>query len=275
VPRTDLRADSLAGIVLGTKAPRTVGVLGIAIVGGVLLHVGLGYGAIRSGLAQARTTRPAPKEALVIDHLVELTPPEPPPPEPEPPPELPVAEKAPGKPPEPAPEPEPEAGPPPPAEAGQVVAAEENAQEPLDFTDFDLASGKGETYAGGVTASSGTNKQAVHTGHVDRNAKPGGPQGEGVSRARPVGMPTNKDWKCPWPQEADDLDIDEQTATIRVEVDATGKVLAATLVDDPGYGFGQVALTCARKQTFATATDPTGRPIQAVSPPIRVFFTRP
>jgi protein TonB len=62
---------------------------------------------------------------------------------------------------------------------------------------------------------------------------------------------------------------------IRAVVRADGAVASAELISDPGYGFGEIALACARQQRFPAATDDHGRPITATSPPIRVKFTRP
>ena len=62
--------------------------------------------------------------------------------------------------------------------------------------------------------------------------------------------------------------------TYMIDVDAQGRVTAATLLSDPGYGFGAAALRCARQHRFLPATDVAGRPIAASSPPIRVRFWR-
>ena len=48
----------------------------------------------------------------------------------------------------------------------------------------------------------------------------------------------------------------------------------AGLARDPGYGFGETALACARRTRFEAARDREGRPVQARSGPIRVRFFR-
>ena len=55
---------------------------------------------------------------------------------------------------------------------------------------------------------------------------------------------------------------------------ADGSVEASEVVQDPGSGFAAAALRCARATRFTPATDADGRPIRAVSPPIRVHFYR-
>jgi protein TonB len=157
------------------------------------------------------------------------------------------------------------------AEAGQVLATDEPASPSLDFTGFDVATGRGLRYAGGVTANSGTSARAV-TGVGA--AHEGAPHGTGVSRARPVGAPRNGDWGCPWPPEAEGLGLDEQIVVLRAVVRADGSVASVALSSDPGFGFGPVAIACARRQQFSPATDEQGRPVLATSPPIRFRFTR-
>lgn len=223
---------------------------------------------------------------LVVEHEIELTPPVvAAPPEPAAPPST-------AKPPPPptrqaptpassaprlanrakaAPPPDPSAGPPPPAQASQVVASD-RPSDPLDFTDFDIATGAGAHFAGGVTASTGTNTQAVHTATVDPNARPDRPQGE-ANLAHPVRLPA-KDWRCPWPQAAESLGIDEQVVVLQALVAADGRAASVDLLADPGHGFGQAALTCARQAKFEPATDAQGRPYGATSPAIRVRFSR-
>lgn len=265
---------SLVGVVLGTNSLQR-GLLGAALLAlAVALHAVAGLAALAShGRDSDSAQDVAATPALQIDHVVALEPPKSPPPppaRPQPVTKARVVERAPNaEPPVPTP---PSEAPPPPAEAGQVVAANESAAQPLDFTAFDLSTGGGQRYAGGITASSGTSSRAIHTPVVDRRADPNA--GARTSRARPVGPP-GRDWDCPWPAEADALSIDEQFVVIRALVRADGTVASAELIADPGYGFGDVALTCARQQRFPVATDDDGRPITATSPPIRVKFTRP
>lgn len=230
------------------------------------------------------TPKPKPQRTVMVAHEISLDPPEPPP---EPraasaptPPPTPEPQSAPSASPkaqrlaEPspaAPAPAADAPPPPPARAGQVVAQEPPA-EPVDFTDFAVAEGSGQSFAGGVTAPSGTSTQPVHSAVVDPQADPHGPHGDG-SLARPVTLPA-RNWRCPWPEAAEALGIDEQVVVLRAVVDASGHPQEVTLLADPGHGFGDAALDCAEAARFAPARDRNGKRYAATSPPIRVRFTR-
>lgn len=268
-------AGSPAAIVFGGAPPSWLPV--VLSSGGATLAL---YALVGVGLARAGHWLQPPVRVVEPTLQVELLDPPPPlPPEPEPPPPPeppPVAKAAPPrvleKAPAPAPPPEPpnNDSPPPPAEAGEVVAAEPDA--PADFTNFSITTGKGARYRGGVTASSGTSQRAIHSALIDRAGALGS---SGVlSLAKSVRLEA-RNWKCPWPEEADLLAVDEETVVMGVEVDAEGVVKTAAIISDPGYGFGAAALRCARHNRFVPATNELGQPISAKSPPIRVRFSRP
>lgn len=63
---------------------------------------------------------------------------------------------------------------------------------------------------------------------------------------------------------------------VRAVVREDGSVASVELLSDPdpGHGFGEAALRCARTARFAPALDAAGRPVEARSPPIRVRFVR-
>jgi len=226
------------------------------------------------GSALAMSAWAAPPEAKVpvvtsepmrLEHVVELAPEEPAEPEPS----ANAARRVETRKRLPKPD-APGAKPPPPAQAGKLVAVQPESS--LDFTDQSIVTADHAKFAGGVTAPSGTNTDAVRTSTVDPNARPGGPQGEG-SLARSVRLPA-RNWHCPWPKEAEMLGITEQTVVIRVMVDETGASKTVTLLADPGHGFGNATVACARTAKFEPARDEDGRPYAATSPPIRVRFTR-
>jgi len=105
---------------------------------------------------------------------------------------------------------------------------------------------------------------------------PGGasPSGSGSGdRSGGVAL-DDQNWSCPWPREADAERIDEQTVVIKVVVAPDGTVESATVLSDPGHGFGPAATSCALRTRFTPARDRDGRSIRAVSPPIVVRFTR-
>jgi protein TonB len=92
-------------------------------------------------------------------------------------------------------------------------------------------------------------------------------------RSRPVTL-DEAAWSCPWPAEADALQVNEQTVVLRVFVRADGRADRVDVVSDPGFGFGSAARSCALATRFPPARDSSGQPIAANSPPIRVHFIR-
>jgi protein TonB len=178
----------------------------------------------------------------------------PPPPPPQAPPPPPSAKAAPT----PAPPAFPAAEP---AAAAEVIAADATA----DFTGATIVTGSANVYAGGVTSSSGKSTTAVPLG---TRTDPDAP-----SRATPV-EPVSGDWVCPWPKEAERADVNEESATVRVVVDAEGVPQSVRIVRDPGFGFGAAAAACAMRETYAAARDASGKPTRAESAPIRVTFSR-
>ncbi|WNG19588.1 energy transducer TonB [Cystobacter fuscus] len=260
--------ESIASIILGPVRTRPPGILAGAVLATVVFHGAAGVLAWRAWPSRPPPApRAEPKPSIKVEHVVDLQPPAPPaPPPPAPPPapaprvaRAPAPAKAPPRDTPPSPPPEP-------AQAAAVVAVDA-AEAPLDFTGFDIVSGSAERYAGGVTASNGRSTKAV----AGSAAEATGPATPG--RARSVQLPA-RNWSCPWPREADALRIDEQTVVLRVVVTPEGRVTSAELLSDPGHGFGQAALACAREVRFDAALDAEGRPYLATSPPIRVRFTR-
>jgi len=149
----------------------------------------------------------------------------------------------------------------PPAAAAKVLTAAEDPNAPADLTGDTFVSGSATAAVGGYSAANGTSTTAVHVDPAHDHSKP-------------VSLASGGDWSCPWPREADQQQIDEQTAVVRVVVASNGSVVSAQIVQDPGFGFGAAAVACARTTRFSPARDPEGKPISASSPPIRVRFTR-
>jgi protein TonB len=146
----------------------------------------------------------------------------------------------------------------PPAAAAQVISVEAKPTGPVDLTDNTFIVGNSKTYVGGITTSKGTGTKPI----MDR-----------PSLARSVQLSANE-WRCEWPASAVNEEIYEQFVVLRVVVAADGKVENATVVTDPGYGFGDAAVACALRTRFSPALDADGKPIRATSPSIRVRFTR-
>jgi protein TonB len=82
------------------------------------------------------------------------------------------------------------------------------------------------------------------------------------------------DWSCPWPREAEDQEIERQEVIIHVVVGADGRVETVSAVGDPGFGFAQAAMECAKETTFVPARDRDGRPTRSAPTAVRVRFRR-
>lgn len=275
------REDFLAPVLaLGRRNVRIGAIIGIA---GTLLIHGAPVGEASRSLVELREfsqhTLQSVRERLRAEIDIEterLPPPPPPAPEPEP---------------EPTPPPEPRAAPPPkapstpaapppaPAEAGKVLTQEPDPDEPVDLTDQGFVTGNAEQYRGGITSSTGTSKQAVHSIAATPTGVPGGtgtapaPPAEDRSRA-PVPDPSSSWRDCGFPAEADIEGINEAVVSLIVTVGTDGRAKSVTVVRDPGYGFGRLARQCALRKPFVAGLDSWGHPIVKTTPPFPVRFTR-
>jgi protein TonB len=265
--------------VLELEAPHFRRGLTIGILGALLIHVAGATEAARlaNGLGGwARDTRSSIHQYFERLYDVEMVnaPPPPPPaeekPEPEAPKPLPAAPKIPREH-EPAPAP---------AQAGKILAQEPDPDAPVDLTGQGFVTGNAETYAGGVTASSGTSKTAVHNLNATPGGVPGGtgtkpgPAASGPNLAHAPQLLGGTEWDCPFPPEADADQIDFQRVPIVVTVHVDGTPQDVRVISDPGHGFGRAARQCAMRQRYAPALDRDGRAVAATSPPINVTFRR-
>ena len=275
-----LASDPLAPILsLGRHAVRVGIVLGI--IGALLLHGAVAAQAA-STLGEAHAfavlVRAEVMERLQAQIDIDLSEPPPPPP---PPPEAETPPEPTPPPPVAAPVPHSDTPPPPPAaaEAGKVLTAEPDPNEPVDLTGDGFVQGTGDHFAGGVTASNGTSNTAVH----DLRAKPEGvgkaPPGpvvaDGAANLTRPAAPAGGSWNdCDFPPEADVEGIDSAVVQLTVTVSAEGKVKSVTVLHDPGNGFGQAVRSCAFRKHFSTALDRAGQPITSSTAPFTVRFTR-
>jgi periplasmic protein TonB len=277
---SELNADPLGPVrSLGEHAVRVGLVAGI--IGALLLHGAVAAKAaatLGEAHAFAVLVRAAVRDRLSSQIDVDLSEPPPPPPPPEPPPEpepqAPPPVAAPPPPPSDAPPPAPAA-----AEAGKVLTADPDPNDPVDLTGDGFVTGNGDHFAGGVTAANGTSKDAVH----DLRAKP-----EGVGKAAPgpvatsvasnltrAASPLAGNWNdCEFPADADVEGIDSAYVQLTVTVGTNGRAKSVTVLRDPGNGFGQAARSCAFRKPFTTALDAAGAPITMSTPPFTIHFTR-
>lgn len=156
------------------------------------------------------------------------------------------------------------------AQAAQVITRTPASSEPLDFTN-DIVTGTGASFAGGTTASTGTSRTVVREAGLPAPVAALGGTGSGDNLSRPASMAGESTWKCPFPIDANG--IDDAFVQLRVFVDAAGKALDATVMTDPGHGFGAEALRCAIGTPWNPALDREGKPVRATAI-VRVHFTR-
>jgi protein TonB len=257
VPRGFLGPQVVQRIVPSVSRARDRGRLLVAIFLGVALHGALAVGAWRTAV----TPRAA---KVLITQNVQIERPKPPPPPPAPPPEEPQP-----PPPRPTRQARHATQPPAAAVAGRIVARAEQPDQPLDFTGFDMVVGKGDTYAGGYTASTGTSKAAV----ANPAATAHGTGPPDASRARPP-VPSRKDWACGWPEDAQESDIRDARASIRVHVDRDGEAQGVDIVSSPSPSFAEAARHCALSETYRTALDDAGHSVAGITPIFIVHFVR-
>jgi protein TonB len=158
------------------------------------------------------------------------------------------------------------------AEAASVIARAPESTAPVDLTADAFVTGEATAYGGGVTTPTGTSPSPGAGAPAQLDPHPA-TASTTLDRSTPVSLATES-WSCPWPREADAEQIDEQTVILRVIVTADGDSERATVLSDPGHGFGPAALACALRTHFTPARGAKGAPIRATSPPIRVRFTR-
>ena len=144
------------------------------------------------------------------------------------------------------------------------------ASGPADLTGFDLVVGEGKSYAGGYTAAKGTSTRAVET----PNAVVGGvPNAPAPDLSRPA-TPLRRDWACAWPDEAQDSDLREVRATIRVSVGTDGVPSRVEILSAPPGGFGEAARRCAERELYRPGLDRNGKPIAVETHLFNVRFIR-
>ena len=170
--------------------------------------------------------------------------------------------------------------PPAPAQAAKVLTAETKPDEPLDLTGNTIVTGNADTFAGGFTASNGTNPNAVHSmpspsgvpgGTGTPQAAPAPPPGPDLSRA--ASLSGGSQWSCPFPPEADTAQVDEASVSLQVDVRPDGTPTAVRITQDPGSGFGREARRCAMNKHYQSALDHEGSAI-AGTWKARVHFSR-
>jgi hypothetical protein len=164
-------------------------------------------------------------------------------------------------------------GPPPaPAQAGRVIAQAPSPSAPADLTGFDLVVGQGESYAGGYSSAQGTSRNAVADPSATVGGVPDAPA-RAADLSRPA-SPLRRDWACAWPDEAQDSDLRDARATIRVSVGVDGAPAKVEVLSAPPGGFAEAVRRCAEGAEYSTALDSNGRPIAGATNLFNVHFLR-
>jgi protein TonB len=149
---------------------------------------------------------------------------------------------------------------------------------------WDILDNDGSTSrATGATARTGRKE-----GHVGNpNARSDGVKngtGKGKPRPKPKPRRRKKDmsrpasviggsWGCPFPPQADLNQIDRAAVTLSITVGTDGRAKSASVVSDPGYGFGAQARRCAMSKRYKPALNRDGKKITKTIV-VRVRFTR-
>ncbi|PIE06322.1 MAG: hypothetical protein CSA75_00160 [Sorangium cellulosum] len=180
----------------------------------------------------------------------------------------------------------PAAQPPAAAQAGKILTAPEDPDEPVDLTGDGFVTGNGDEYVGGVTAAAGTGSAVTYNKAAAATGTPGGtgtgpapppppPKPKGPDRSRAATISRGSGWSsCPFPAEADTDQVDYAVVTLVVTVRPNGTPRSVRVLSDPGHGFGRAARLCALSKRYTHALDQDGKPIVGTTPPIRVTFTR-
>jgi periplasmic protein TonB len=153
--------------------------------------------------------------------------------------------------------------PPPPAQAANVLTQREDPNAPADFSDAIIV-GKAETYAGGASASTGTSKRAVQVARAEgtgsaTTAPASAAQGPDLSKK--ARLAEGGSWACPFPAEADAVQVDHAVVGLRIAVSESGAAGEVGVTRDPGNGFGREARACARSKRYEAARDRIGSAI--------------
>jgi protein TonB len=143
-----------------------------------------------------------------------------------------------------------------------VLARSDASEQPLDFTDS-IVTGAADRYAGGVTSlqAKGLARGVGTATSAGRTPDANGARPElGPDRSHAPSVLGGLAWNCPFPPQADVDGVDQAQVTIRVEVDASGRLVQARVLSDPGHGFAEAARRCALDKRFNPGADRSGRP---------------
>lgn len=170
------------------------------------------------------------------------------------------------------------------AAAQDTLTADPDAEVDMTGAGWDIVDNDGsDSRASGYSSSKGKGKGHVKDSRARADGTDGG-KGTGPARPAPPPRAPQKDlsrqarpvggaWNCPFPAQADLNQVDRAVATISVTVGTNGRASTASVISDPGFGFGAQARRCALSKTYTPALDKSGNKITQTIP-VRVRFTR-
>lgn len=232
----------------------------IAFLGSILAHAAFGAAVIGFGPVSAKVDAPKAPEAMVFFETVE------PAAEPEPVSEPPMVHRV-VRP--VAARPVPVATPAPleePPLAEQPVLAPAPVPEPVTAAPVVGLTADATTDADAKGFAAGATAVGAKVGTAPTHGGLGATEVRGVvggsgDRSRAAGLADGRNWECPFPQEAEDEGIEAARVTLEVQIGTNNAVDKATVVSDPGYGFGQEARRCALRRRWFSQLDSHGAPI--------------
>ena len=262
----DLARDPITGLVEAIRRDRSW--LPPAVFGAACVHAACALGFARFAVTPMARAINVPTQVIDID----LPKPSPPPPEEPPPSEETNKPALAAKIAAPAP------APPPPAQAAAVLTRQPEPDDPVDLTGDGFVVGTATNYAGGVTASNGTNRNASlgNAGRATSGIRIGPSRansGSSPDRSRAASIMGGSAWNCPFPTEADTDGVDNALVNIRVEVTSAGTARNVVVLSDPGHGFAREARRCAMSKVWNPTLDRDGNPVQGTVT-LRVRFDR-
>jgi protein TonB len=171
-----------------------------------------------------------------------------------------------------------------PVQAAKILTAAPDPNKIEDLTDQGIVSGDATSGPlGGQSSAQGKSDQITHNPAVSLTGKNGGsgtadkpppPPPPKQDLSRPADVVGSKSWSCPFPDEADQDQIDFAQVIVIVTVRADGSAQSVQVQGDPGHGFGRAARMCALARKYSPGVDSDGNPVTKSTPPIRVTFSR-
>ncbi len=165
------------------------------------------------------------------------------------------------------------------AEAQDIMTAEDGA---VDMTGdgWDIHDNDGSTSRG----TGWTGRKGRKDGHVGNPRARSDGTRDGKGTAKPRRRTPSKDlsraasvvggnWGCPFPPQADLNQVDRAAVTLSISVGANGRARSASVMSDPGYGFGAQARRCAMSKRYSAARNRAGKKITKTIV-VRVTFKR-